>query len=98
MLDVDPETFTQGFQAQRAYQVAGADLPAGVEKPLPESPQQSPPVTPEAPTQAESNDVSQPRSQTSVANLNNEDQGRTRNTSETPDDHVQGSEPSASGN
>ena len=97
MLDVESETFAQGVQSQRAHQVAGTDLPAAVEKPLPESPQQSPPVTPEALTRADSNDVIQPSSQTSVADLNNEDLESSQKASETPDDHVQGSEPPASG-
>ncbi|KAL8827999.1 MAG: hypothetical protein Q9191_002849 [Dirinaria sp. TL-2023a] len=98
MLGVDSETSAQGVLSQRAHEVAGADLPAAVEKPLPESPQQSPPVTPEALTHADSNDDIQPSSQTSVTDLNNEELESSQKASKTPDDHVQGSEPPASGN
>lgn len=97
MLDVDSDTFAQEFQSQRAHQEVGFDLDAAVEKPLPESPQQSAPVTPEAMIQADSYDVLQPSSQTSVADLNNENSESSPKPSETPCDQVPRSETPTSG-
>lgn len=97
MLDVDSDTFAQEVLSHRAHQEVGFDLDAAVEKPLPESPQQSAPVTPEAMIQADSYDVLQPSSQTSVGDLNDENSESSPKPSETPCDQVPRSETPTSG-
>lgn len=96
MLDVDSDTFAQEVVSQKAHQESRFDLDAAVEKPLPDSPQQSPPVTPEAMIQADAYDVLQPSSQTSAEDLNNEDLEGSQKISETPYDQIQ-PEPPKSG-
>ena len=97
MLDVDSDTFAQEVLSQRAHQEVGFDLDAAVEKPLPESPQQSAPATPEAMTQSDSYDVLQPSSQTSVGDLNEEKSESGQKPSETPYEQVPRSETPTSG-
>ena len=97
MLDVDSDTFAQEVLSLRAHQEAGFDLDAAVEKPLPESPQQSAPATPEALIQSDSSDVLQPSSQTSVGDLNDESPESGKKLSETPCDQVPRSETPTSG-